>query len=319
MSTDDPVIIVAAKRTAIGNLGGGLSRLPAHELGSIVVAQILQDTGVKPDEIDDVIMGQVLTAGAGQNPARQTAIAAGIPAEKAAYTINQVCGSGLRTVALGMQSILCGDADIVVAGGQENMSGSPHAMHMRDGVKFGNAQMIDTMINDGLWDSFNDYHMGITAENIAEKYSISREAQDEFAAASQNKAEAAIAAGADGFLAKPVDRLGAFQSAISRHLPPERRVRGPHPVSGEVVHPDRLAFREDMAHLDAVMRGPAEGRDLDYVAQFLRGIARSAGDRPLEEAAHALARSRREGRTTRPDEARIAGLVRERLAETEVI
>ncbi len=195
MSTDDPVIIVAAKRTAIGNLGGGLSRLPAHELGSIVVAQILQDTGVKPDEIDDVIMGQVLTAGAGQNPARQTAIAAGIPAEKAAYTINQVCGSGLRTVALGMQSILCGDADIVVAGGQENMSASPHAMHMRDGVKFGNAQMIDTMINDGLWDSFNDYHMGITAENIAEKYSISREAQDEFAAASQNKAEAAIAAG----------------------------------------------------------------------------------------------------------------------------
>lgn len=132
-------------------------------------------------------------------------------------------------------------------------------------------------------------------------------------------AEAAIAAGADGFLAKPVDRLGAFQSAISRHLPPERRVRGPHPVSGEVVHPDRLAFREDMAHLDAVMRGPAEGRDLDYVAQFLRGIARSAGDRPLEEAAHALARSRREGRTTRSDEARIAGLVRERLAETEVI
>lgn len=195
MSTDDPIVIVSAKRTAIGNLGGGLSGLSASALGQIAIEQTLADAGVKPEEVDEVIMGQVLTAANGQNPARQSAIAAGIPKEKTAYTINQVCGSGLRTVALGMQSILCGDANIVVAGGQESMSQSPHAVHMRDGVKFGNASMVDTMINDGLWDSFNDYHMGITAENIAEKYQVTRGDQDNFAAASQNKAEKAIADG----------------------------------------------------------------------------------------------------------------------------
>lgn len=195
MNTDDPVVIVAAKRTAIGNLGGALSSVTASELGTIAIAQTLASVGVKTDDVDEVVMGQVLTAGCGQNPARQAAVAAGIAKEKTAYTINQVCGSGLRSVALGMQAILCGDADIVVAGGQENMSRSPHAIHMRDGVKFGNASMSDTMINDGLWDSFNDYHMGITAENIAERYEISREQQDEFAAQSQAKAQEAIKAG----------------------------------------------------------------------------------------------------------------------------
>jgi len=195
MDTQDPVVIVAAKRTAIGTLGGGLSGVPAHQLGARVIQAVLADAGVDAAQVDEVMMGQVLTAGCGQNPARQAAIEAGIPEEKSAFTLNQVCGSGLRTVALGAQSILNGDADIVVAGGQENMSLSPHAVHMRDGIKFGDGKLTDTMIKDGLWDHFNDYHMGVTAENIAEKFAISREAQDEFAARSQNRAEAAIAAG----------------------------------------------------------------------------------------------------------------------------
>jgi acetyl-CoA C-acetyltransferase len=195
MSHQDPVVIVAAQRTAIGNLSGGLSSVPAHELCAIVLRDLMSRTGVGAAEIDDVILGQVLTANAGQNPARQTAVAAGIAQEKTAITINQVCGSGLRAVAMGAQAILCGDADIVIAGGQENMSASPHAAHLRDGVKFGDKPFVDTMIKDGLWDAFNDYHMGITAENIAEKFGVSREAQDEFAAGSQQKAEAAIAAG----------------------------------------------------------------------------------------------------------------------------
>lgn len=195
MNADDPVVIVAAKRTAIGSFGGALSQMPAPRIGQVVVENILAQVGVKPDEVDELIFGQVLTAGAGQNPSRQTAIYAGIPKERTAMTINQVCGSGLRAVALGMQSILCGDSQIVVAGGQENMSLSPHALHMRDGVKFGDVSLKDTMVIDGLWDVYNDIHMGITAENIAEKFSISREKQDAFAAQSQQRAEAAIKAG----------------------------------------------------------------------------------------------------------------------------
>ncbi|HBR69289.1 MAG TPA: acetyl-CoA C-acetyltransferase [Rhodospirillaceae bacterium] len=192
---NDPIVIAAAKRTAIGNLGGGLSALNAHELGKIAIESVLLDAGIAANDVDEVIMGQVLTAGAGQNPARQAAIAAGIAREKTAFTINQVCGSGLRTLALGMQSILSGDSNIVVAGGQESMSRSPHCVYMREGVKFGAVEMMDTMIRDGLWDIFNGYHMGITAENIAEKYQITRAQQDEFAALSQQKAEAAIKAG----------------------------------------------------------------------------------------------------------------------------
>lgn len=192
MSEQDPIVIVSAKRTAIGSLGGSLSSVSAHELGSNVIKAVLDDSKVSAADVDDVIMGQVLTAGVGQNPARQAAIAAGIPESKTALTINQVCGSGLRTIAMGLQSIMSGDSSIVVAGGQENMSLSPHCMHLRDGVKFGNADMVDTMIKDGLWDHFNDYHMGITAENIAEKYQVTRSDQDSFAAQSQNRAEAAI-------------------------------------------------------------------------------------------------------------------------------
>lgn len=195
MSDQDPVVIVAAKRTALGAFNGSLSSLSAVELGTVVIKAALEDCKVKAEEVDEVILGQVLAAAAGQNPARQTLIKSGIPKEKTAMTINQVCGSGLRSVALGMQAILAGDADIVIAGGQENMSASPHAIHLRNGVKMGDGKMVDTMIVDGLWDYFNQYHMGITAENVAEKYGVSRDAQDEFAAGSQQKAEAAIKAG----------------------------------------------------------------------------------------------------------------------------
>ena len=192
---DDPIVIVAAKRTPIGNLGGSLSSLSGHELGALVIRDVLADAKVKGEEVDEVILGQVLTAGLGQNPARQAAIAAGIPNDKTALTINQVCGSGLRTIAMGLQAIINDDAKIVVAGGQESMSRSPHCIGMREGVKFGNVELTDTMIKDGLWDAFNGYHMGVTAENIAQKYQITRTDQDNFAAASQQKAEKAISEG----------------------------------------------------------------------------------------------------------------------------
>lgn len=193
--TKDPVVIVAAKRTAIGAFGGVFANTPAHDLGANVIKAVLAQAQIDAKEVDDVILGQVLTATQGQNPARRAAILAGIAQEKTAMTINQVCGSGLRAVALGAQSILCGDVDIVVAGGQENMTLSPHAMALRSGTKMGNAELTDTMITDGLWDAFNNYHMGITAENIAQKYGISREQQDNFAAASQQKVEAAVRGG----------------------------------------------------------------------------------------------------------------------------
>ncbi|MFZ5704271.1 MAG: acetyl-CoA C-acetyltransferase [Pseudomonadota bacterium] len=189
------IVITGAKRTPVGSFLGAFAATPAHELGRIAIDAALRQAGVAADEVDEVVFGQVLTAGQGQNPARQAAINAGIPKEATAFGINQVCGSGLRAVALAAQSIRCGDARIVVAGGQENMSLSPHAQHMRNGAKMGNATLIDTMIVDGLTDAFNGYHMGITAENLAEKYQIAREEQDAFAVASQNKAEAARAGG----------------------------------------------------------------------------------------------------------------------------
>jgi acetyl-CoA C-acetyltransferase len=189
------VVIAAAARTAIGAFNGALSSLPAHELGRIAIVEALKRAKVAPAEVSEVVLGQVLSAGEGQNPARQAAIHAGIPVEKTAYGINQVCGSGLRAVALGFQAIKVGDSKIVVAGGQESMSLSPHCMHMRSGTKMGNAELVDTMIKDGLWDAFNGYHMGTTAENVATKWQITREEQDKFALASQNKAEAAQKAG----------------------------------------------------------------------------------------------------------------------------
>ncbi len=192
MSSNDPIVIVSAKRTPIGSFNGGLANVRAHELGAHIIKSVVADAGIKIDEVDEVLMGQVLTAGEGQNPARQAAILAGVPQDRTAMTINQVCGSGLRSVALGLQAIANDDAKVVVAGGQENMSLSPHCLHLRNGTKMGNTEFVDTMIKDGLWDAFNGYHMGITAENIAEKYQITRGAQDEFAASSQQKAEKAI-------------------------------------------------------------------------------------------------------------------------------
>lgn len=186
------IVIASPVRTAIGAFSGGLSTVSATDLGAHVIKETLTRSNITPDQVDDVVMGHVLTAGLGQNTARQSAIKAGIPAERTALTINQVCGSGLRSVALGMQSIANDDAEIVVAGGMENMSLSPHVMHMRSGTKMGNASMIDSMVNDGLWDAFNDYHMGITAENLAEKYQLSRDEQDAFAANSQQLAEKAM-------------------------------------------------------------------------------------------------------------------------------
>jgi acetyl-CoA C-acetyltransferase len=189
------VVIASAARTPVGTFNGALSALPAHDLGTIAIKEAMKRAGVEPGQVDEVIMGQILTAGQGQNPARQASINAGVPVEAPAWSVNQLCGSGLRAVALGFQQIVNGDASIVIAGGQESMSQAPHAMHLRNGVKMGDAQMIDTMIKDGLWDAFNGYHMGNTAENVAEKWQITRDVQDQFALASQNKAEAAQKAG----------------------------------------------------------------------------------------------------------------------------
>ena len=189
---NNEIVIVAATRTALGSFGGSLSSVPAHKLGAEVIASLLQKTGVNKDQIDEVILGQVLTAGSGQNPARQAAIAAGLPNITPAMTINKVCGSGLKAVQLAYQAVACGDAEIVIAGGQENMSLSGHVLpKSREGKKMGPWEMVDTMVVDGLWCVFNDYHMGVTAENIATKFGYSREAQDEFALQSQHKTESA--------------------------------------------------------------------------------------------------------------------------------
>src|SRR6516164_2965352 len=191
----DDIVIVSATRTPVGSFNGAFANLPAHELGKTAIRAALERAGVEPARVSEVILGQILTAGQGQNPARQASIAAGIPVECPAWGVNQLCGSGLRAVALGYQAILNGDSEIVVAGGQESMSQAPHCAHLRAGVKMGNFEMVDTMIKDGLWDAFNGYHMGNTAENVAKQYQITRAQQDEFAVKSQNKAEAAQKAG----------------------------------------------------------------------------------------------------------------------------
>ena len=182
------VVITSATRTAVGSLGKALKNIPGEELGSVVIKEVIKRSNIKSSDIDETIMGQVLTGGTGQNPARQAAMKSGIPKEKPAYIVNQVCGSGLRSIASGFQSIKSGDSKIVIAGGQENMSLAPHAIHLRDGKKLGDAEIVDTMIKDGLWDAFHGYHMGITAENVAEKFQVTREEQDKFALRSQEKA-----------------------------------------------------------------------------------------------------------------------------------
>lgn len=189
------VVIASAARTPIGAFNGALSSVSASYLGQVAIAEALKRAGVSPEDVSEVIMGQILTAGTGQNPARQAAVGAGIPVEKTAYNINQLCGSGLRAVALGYQAIRLGDSQVVVAGGQESMSQAPHCVHLRNGQKMGDTQLVDTMIKDGLWDAFNGYHMGNTAENVAQKWQITREEQDAFAAHSQQKAEQAQKAG----------------------------------------------------------------------------------------------------------------------------
>jgi len=196
MSTDQSTIVIAsATRTPVGAFNGSLASLPAHELGKAAIRAALDRAGVEPGDVSEVIMGQILAAGAGQNPARQASILAGVPVDAPAWGMNQLCGSGLRAVALGAQQIQLGSSKIVVAGGQESMSQAPHCAHLRDGTKMGDVKFIDTMIKDGLWDAFNGYHMGTTAENVARQWQITREEQDRFAVASQNKAEAARKAG----------------------------------------------------------------------------------------------------------------------------
>ena len=181
------IVITSAVRTAVGSLGKSLKNVPGEKLGSLVISESINKSKIKNDEVDEVIMGQVLTGGAGQNPARQAAMKSGIPKEKPAYIVNQVCGSGIRSIASGFQSIKAGDSKIIIAGGQENMSLAPHAIHLREGKKLGDAEIIDTMIKDGLWDAFHGYHMGVTAENVATKFQVTREDQDKFALKSQEK------------------------------------------------------------------------------------------------------------------------------------
>jgi acetyl-CoA C-acetyltransferase len=195
MSEDTTIVIASAARTPVGSFGGAFNTMPAHELGKVAIQAALQRAGVQASEVNEVIMGQVLTAGTGQNAARQASVAAGIPVESPAWGMNQLCGSGLRAIALGAQQIADGSATIVVAGGQENMSQAPHVAHLRDGTKMGDVKFLDTMLRDGLMDAFQNYHMGTTAENVARQWQITREEQDKFAAASQNKAEAARKAG----------------------------------------------------------------------------------------------------------------------------
>src|SRR4051812_41998200 len=187
----DDIVIVGAARTPVGAFNGAFGNLPAHELGKAAIVEALKRAGVESSRVTEVIMGQILTAAQGQNPARQASIAAGIPVETPSWGVNMLCGSGLRAVALGYQAIMNGDSEIVVAGGQESMSMAPHAAHLRNGVKMGDYAMVDTMIKDGLWDAFNGYHMGVTAENVARQWQLSRDEQDRLALASQNKAEAA--------------------------------------------------------------------------------------------------------------------------------
>jgi acetyl-CoA C-acetyltransferase len=248
---DEDIVIVGAARTPVGSFNGALSTVAAHKLGEVAIKAALDRAGVKPEEVDEVVMGQVLTAGQGQNPARQAAIAAGIPIEKTALGLNQVCGSGLRAVAFGAQQIAVGDADIVVAGGQENMSLSPHVAHLRNGQKMGALELVDCMIKDGLWDAFNGYHMGNTAENVAKQWQITREEQDKFATASQNKAEAA-------------KKGGKFKDEI---VPVTVKTR-----KGDVVVSDDEYIREGAKIEDAAKLKPAFDKEGTVTAGNASGI-----------------------------------------------
>lgn len=268
------VVIVGAARTPIGSFNGGLAPLSAVDLGTTAINAALARAGVAPDAVSEVIMGQVLTAGTGQNPARQTAIHAGIPAERTALTINQVCGSGVRSVAMAYQAIVAGDSSVVVAGGQESMSQSAHCAHLRNGQKMGALEMTDTMIVDGLWDAFNGYHMGNTAENVAARWEITREQQDAFAAASQQKAEAAQKAGRFTEEIVPVtisSRRGDTVVAVDEY--PK------HGTTIETLQKLRTAFKKD----GTVTAGNASGINDGAAAVVVMDgdLARAGGHTPL--------------------------------------
>jgi acetyl-CoA C-acetyltransferase len=247
----DDVVIVGAARTPVGSFNGAFATMPAHDLGAFAIKAALKNARVEPEEVDEVILGQVLTAAEGQNPARQAAMKAGIPQEKTAWGLNQVCGSGLRAVALGMLHVGSGDSNIIVAGGQESMSLAPHAAHMRAGTKMGDLKLIDTMIKDGLWDAFHGYHMGTTAENVAQKWQITRDEQDKFAVASQNKAEAA-------------QKMGRFKDEIAPVTVPSRK--------GDVVV-DQDEYIRAGTTLDAVAKlKPAFSKDGTVTAGNASGL-----------------------------------------------
>jgi acetyl-CoA C-acetyltransferase len=268
----DDIVIVGAARTPVGAFNGSLSSLPAHDLGKIAITAALERAGVEPSRVSEVIMGQILTAGQGQNPARQASINAGIPVETPAWGVNQLCGSGLRAVALGLQQIANGDADIVVAGGQESMSQAQHAAHLRNGTKMGALDLVDTMIKDGLWDAFNGYHMGTTAENVAQKYQITRAQQDEFAVASQNKAEAA-------------QKAGKFKEEI---VPVTVKTR-----KGDIVV-DTDEYPRHGATLDAMAKlRPAFSKDGSVTAGNASGINDGAAAVVLMKASQAKAEDRK--------------------------
>jgi len=268
----DDIVIVGAVRTPVGAFNGAFGNLPAHELGSVAIKATLNRAGIETPRVSEVIMGQILTAGEGQNPARQASIAAGIPVESPAWAVNQLCGSGLRAVALGYQALLNGDSDIVVAGGQESMSMAPHCAHLRGGVKMGNFEMVDTMIKDGLWDAFNGYHMGNTAENVARQWQITRQQQDEFAVGSQNKAEAA-------------QKSGRFKDEI---VPVTVKAR-----KGDIVV-DSDEFPKHGTTLDAVSKlRPAFAKDGTVTAANASGINDGAAAVVLMKASEAAKENRK--------------------------
>jgi len=266
---DEDVVIVSAARTPVGSFNGALSSVPAHTLGEVAIRAALDRAHVPPADVDEVIMGQVLSAGEGQNPARQAAIAAGIPIEATAWGLNQVCGSGLRAVAVGAQQIKAGDADIIVAGGQESMSLAPHVAHLRNGQKMGNIEFIDSMIKDGLWEAFNGYHMGTTAENVARQWQITREEQDKFATHSQNKAEAA-------------KKAGKFKDEI---VPVTIKTR-----KGETVVSEDEYIREGAKLEDAAKLRPAFDKEGTVTAGNASGINDGAAALVLMSAAEAKKR-----------------------------
>jgi acetyl-CoA C-acetyltransferase len=261
------IVIASAARTPVGSFNGAFTALPAHALGTVAMQAAMQRAGVKPEEVDEVILGQILTAGAGQNPARQAAIGAGIPVERTAFGINQLCGSGLRAVALAAQQIATGDAAIVVAGGQESMTQAPHAANLRAGQKMGGLELVDTMLKDGLWDAFHGYHMGNTAENVAEKYQITREQQDAFAAESQRRAGEAMKAGRFKDEIVPVTvktRKGDVVVADDEYPRPE--------TTAEVLAKLRPAFSKD----GTVTAGNASGINDGAAAVVVMSAAEAA-------------------------------------------